>query len=142
MSNRKPVRLNTRLAVENTVTAPSALFTADQIASSRQPVAAAARRVEDARGMGPLAFLELPYAYSPDYSTIFGTTFHDVLPRSRVVADALARDGGDLVHIGIGGSALGALTLINALAPQTLRGSGAVRAYVTDNVEIGRASYR
>jgi glucose-6-phosphate isomerase len=63
-----------------------------------------------------LAFLELPYAYDSKFATCFMETFHDSLPwildRSRSIQDAR----GQFIHFGIGGSALGAIFLTDALA--------------------------
>jgi len=79
-----------------------------------------------------LAFLELPYAYEPQYGkTVFGETFSQTLEEIKKAAKIIRSGPNHFVHIGIGGSALGAITLINALGDSRSE----AKIYVPDNVD-------
>lgn len=115
-----------------------ALFSRGEIESVAEEVSAAAARVEAARGRGPLGFLELPYAYAEEHgATIFGDLFWGTLPRIEEVARRIRREEATFFHLGIGGSALGAMTLVNALGPEAAGEPGAAGAkiHILDNVD-------
>ncbi len=114
MSDRK-VDFSLRFALQHDQPS-SALYTRQEIATVANRVAAEAARIEESRGRGPLSFLELPGAYSRDHgSTSFGDTFWQTLDTIHVAADTIRNGHAHFVHLGIGGSALGAITLIQAL---------------------------
>jgi len=97
--------------------------------------------------MGPLAFLELPYAYeSGGKQTIFGGTFLQTLATIREAAGRIRASRGQFVHVGIGGSALGAITLVNALgATKSMGYECPAEIHVPDNVDpdaIGELLHR
>ena len=100
-------------------------------------VAEEAAQLEKMHGQGPLAFLDLPYAYDPEHpSKVFGDTFANTLP---VIQQATARihaTRGQFIHLGIGGSALGAITLVEALGKRKETGYECpAEVYVPDNVD-------
>jgi glucose-6-phosphate isomerase len=115
-----------------------ALFSRGEIDAVAEEVSAAAARVEAARGPGPLGFLELPYAYGEEHgATIFGDLFWGTLPRIEEAARRIRQDAATFFHLGIGGSALGAMTLVNALGPEATGEPGGAggEIHVLDNVD-------
>ncbi len=80
-----------------------------------------------------LSFLSLPTAYSREYGE---TIFRDVLIEARSIIEETAKRirsrFTDYVQIAIGGSALGAIALHNALGDEE---KGGVRVHLTDNID-------
>lgn len=94
-----------------------ALFSRNEIESVIDPVREQAEQLEKMHGQGPLAFLDLPYAYSSKHGpTVFGNTFLETLPTIQKATERIHSTRGQFLHLGIGGSALGAITLIDALS--------------------------
>lgn len=115
--------------------ARGALFDPAVLASLGLEAATSAAAIERTRGSGPMAFLELPWAYSASEGpTVFGTTLHGTLELVDKIASEILSSDGQFVHVGIGGSALGAMVLVNALAPRAIVGRDR-RIYVTDNID-------
>jgi len=130
----RALHFDSRLAVHDG-TPRGALFAPEAFRSVQREVVDASEQVENGRGSGPLAFLDLPYAYSREHGT---TMFADAFWQTLDVIDAAARQiretNAQFVHLGIGGSALGALALVSALAAKAVMGRQRF-VYVVDNVD-------
>jgi glucose-6-phosphate isomerase len=130
----RALHFDLRLAVHDG-TPRGALFAPEAVSSVQRDVVNAAEHIENSRGGGPLAFLDLPYAYSREHgTTIFADTFWQTLDVINSAAREIRETGAQFVHLGIGGSALGALALVTALAPRAVVGRQRF-VYVTDNVD-------
>lgn len=132
---------NWDLAFAGTEAPTGALFARAEVEAMAASVEAAARDLERARGQGPLAFLDLPYAYNSG-STVFGNTFANTLAVIRESAAAIRAARGQFLHLGIGGSALGAITLLDALGrTKAMNYDCPAEIHVPDNIDpdwIGR----
>ena len=135
MTNNR-VRFNLNFALQHERIG-GALFSKTDIESVANTVTEEARRLEKAHGQGPLAFLELPNAYKAEYGpTAFGDTFQNTLPTIREATSRIHNARGQFLHLGIGGSALGAITLIDALGKTKAMGyESPAEIYVPDNVD-------
>ena len=99
------------------------LLAKGELDALRGPVEEAACSIEAGRGKGNLAFLELPYAYDEEHGpTNFGDLFVRTKHRFSEIRERVSRSDGQYIHIGIGGSALGAATLANAIGQRTFNG--------------------
>lgn len=135
--SRETLNFNMRLALEDGEPR-GVLFDRQEIAAVAGRVTEEAKRIEEARiEGGPLSFLELPYAYAPEPGpTIFGDTFFKTLATIRAAADRIRDARGSFLHLGIGGSALGAITLVDALGATKEMGYDCpAKIHVPDNVD-------
>lgn len=137
----KQVHLSIRLALKDDGGAAS-LFSRAEIEGAVDQVTAAGREIERRRGEGSLAFLDLPYAYDTARPTSFKEVLINAKPQLLEGARHIRECRGQYVHLGIGGSALGAITLAKALAPPCNSGTAAgAEVHIPDNVDpdlIGR----
>jgi len=134
--NIKKVDFNIRFALQG-IEPSGSLFSRDEIAAVESHVSREAATIEKLRGQNELAFLDLPYAYESQHRiTAFGETFSKTLITIRKAAERIRSGRNHFVHVGIGGSALGAITLVNALGDTEKRGCvSGVQIYVPDNVD-------
>ncbi len=114
-----------------------ALFSRNEIEAVVDRVGEEMQRLKERSGQGPLAFLDLPYAYNPEHGqTVFGDTFVNTLPTIRQATERIHSMRGQFLHLGIGGSALGAITLIDALSKTKEMGyESSAEVFVPDNVD-------
>jgi glucose-6-phosphate isomerase len=114
-----------------------ALFTEAELTGAADAVEAAASKIESSRHESPLAFLDLPDAYhdGPEAKRFDG----QLVEAWRIIgelADEIRQCRGDLLHLGIGGSALGAITLRNAVELGRAGDDDAhPRVFIPDNVD-------
>lgn len=134
--SREEVDFSLRLALQNGEPLDT-LFTRDEVDAFGTRVTEAATRLEESRDQAPLSFLALPYAYSEEHGpTCFDSTFWDTLATIHATADRIRNARGHFLHLGIGGSALGAITLVDALG----MGNGVgydcpAKIHISDNVD-------
>lgn len=113
----------------------AALFSKEELTAVSHRVSEEAALIEKGHGEGPLAFLDLPYAYTSG-GTTFKSTFLETLGVINEAAQRIRGTHGQFVHLGIGGSALGAITLVDALGKTKAMGyESPAEIYVPDNVD-------
>jgi glucose-6-phosphate isomerase len=126
-----------------------ALFSKDELSTVSSEVASAASLIEQLRGKPEkngstqseesrqLAFLELPYAYEPEYgTTIFGDELQLAMEKIQEASAHIRQSNSQFLHLGIGGSALGAIMLLNALETNAKNDpNGSTQIHVPDNVD-------
>jgi glucose-6-phosphate isomerase len=130
------VRLKIKFALQHEGIA-GALFSRNEIESVMDQVTRQAEQLEKNHGQGPLAFLDLPFAYSTEHGpTVFGDTFVNTLSTIRTATERIYSTKGQFLHLGIGGSALGAITLTDALSKTKEMGYQCpAEVFVPDNVD-------
>lgn len=119
---------------KNNITSQS-LFDKEDLESISEQIDKISEDIEERRGKGPLAFMDLPYAYDLSYGkTIFGDIFIDARRTILEHAKKIQESGGHYLHLGIGGSALCAITLINALGDQNNKKTPC-EIHIPDNID-------
>jgi glucose-6-phosphate isomerase len=136
LTNTNNVSFNLKFALQQQGVT-GALFSRTEIESVTDRVTKEMERLEQSRGKGPLAFLDVPYAYNPEHGpTVFGDTFLNTLPTIRQATERIHSIRGQFLHVGIGGSALGAITLKDALGETKEMGyESPAEVFVPDNVD-------
>ncbi len=115
------------------------LISPEDIEQLRSRVEAAHAEIAEERSSNPdLSFLSLPYAYAQTHGeTILADTLWGVMDTISAKCAYMRKNCSDYVQIAIGGSALGSITLINALGDglDPREPATGCRVHVPDNID-------